>query len=575
MKKGIMCALAAVFLLTVTSTLWAGGGSQSGGASGNATVDRSNFNALGTYPLVKNKDTITVLTIANSLNTDLNQYYMTGWYEDKTNVHVAWQYAPEESFKERVNLALASGEKIDLILGYPWGASGFTQAEMLKFATQRLICPIGDYFDSDTINIKKNLDSVDGFRAALTQPDGKIYSIPDLEECLHCAYYGKLWVNKIFLKNVGINKYPETLDEFKAMLIAFRDKDANGNGDPNDEIPMLGTAEPGTYSSRVDTYLMMTFGVYDDGLNRLYLDNKTVKAAYQQPNFREGLKYLNDLSKQGLISRDSFSISLDQRARINSQKYESIVGVIPYEHMYNLGTREPGQPVRWVDYEAIPPLKGQYGQLARYDPYLKFRVLLCGSMVPITCKNPALVARWLDYFHTWEGTLMTQFGGKGIGWDDADPNGIGAGGTKATFKTYNLQPNDKWYNKNQWPFVPSFRRYSFWQGWQQSSDPLAPDGSGAEGYLYQITEKNYQPYGNPSYAIPPLWYSPADASDMALLTTNINTYVEESIAKFIVGDMDPNKDSDWNSFQTQLKNLDIDRYLQIIQKTYNASAFNK
>jgi hypothetical protein len=51
--------------------------------------------------------------------------------------------------------------------------------------------------------------------------------------------------------------------------------------------------------------------------------------------------------------------------------------------------------------------------------------------------------------------------------------------------------------------------------------------------------------------------------------------VEESIAKFIVGDLDPNKDADWNNFQTQLKNLNIDKYLQIIQKTYDASAFAK
>jgi putative aldouronate transport system substrate-binding protein len=62
---------------------------------------------------------------------------------------------------------------------------------------------------------------------------------------------------------------------------------------------------------------------------------------------------------------------------------------------------------------------------------------------------------------------------------------------------------------------------------------------------------------------------------MALLTTNINTYVEESIAKFIVGDLDPNRDADWNNFQSQLKNLGIDRYLQIIQNTYNTSAFAK
>jgi putative aldouronate transport system substrate-binding protein len=214
--------------------------------------------------------------------------------------------------------------------------------------------------------------------------------------------------------------------------------------------------------------------------------------------------------------------------------------------------------------------------VARYDPYLKFRVLLSGRMVPVTSRNPALIVRWLDYFHSWEGTLASQFGLKGTAWDDADPDGIGAGGVKAAFKNYNITEDHPLYNKTGWPLnLPSFRRANFWATWQQSSDPLAPDGTGVEAYLYQITERNYQPYGNASYAIPPLWYSPEESSEMALLTTNINTYVEESIAKFIVGDLDPNRDADWNNFQAQLKNLGIDRYLQIIQNTYNTSAFAK
>jgi hypothetical protein len=43
----------------------------------------------------------------------------------------------------------------------------------------------------------------------------------------------------------------------------------------------------------------------------------------------------------------------------------------------------------------------------------------------------------------------------------------------------------------------------------------------------------------------------------------------------IVGDLDPNRDADWNNFQSQLRNLGIDRYLRIIQTAYDASAFAK
>jgi putative aldouronate transport system substrate-binding protein len=70
-----------------------------------------------------------------------------------------------------------------------------------------------------------------------------------------------------------------------------------------------------------------------------------------------------------------------------------------------------------------------------------------------------------------------------------------------------------------------------------------------------------------------MYYSADDILQMTTMATNINTYVEESIAKFVVGDL--NIDRDWAAFQNNLKNLGLDRYLQIIQNTYDNSAFAK
>ena len=62
-------------------------------------------------------------------------------------------------------------------------------------------------------------------------------------------------------------------------------------------------------------------------------------------------------------------------------------------------------------------------------------------------------------------------------------------------------------------------------------------------------------------------------SEMAQLMTNINTYVEESIAKFIIGDL--KIDSDWDKYLTELNKLGLPRYLEIIQTTYDNSPFKK
>jgi putative aldouronate transport system substrate-binding protein len=58
---------------------------------------------------------------------------------------------------------------------------------------------------------------------------------------------------------------------------------------------------------------------------------------------------------------------------------------------------------------------------------------------------------------------------------------------------------------------------------------------------------------------------------MGMLTTNLNTYVEESIARFITGQM--SLDTDWDRFQAQLRALGVDEYIKVIQDTYDRSPF--
>jgi putative aldouronate transport system substrate-binding protein len=355
------------------------------------------------------------------------------------------------------------------------------------------------------------------------------------------------------------------------MLLAFKTKDANGNGVPNDEIPLMGAFD--TYGSKVDTFLLSAF-VYTDGENRLSLDNKKVTADFMQNEFQEGLRYLNQLYSEDLLARDSFTATRPVRQQLNSSKYESIIGAMPNIHHGNLGSREASQPVRWIDYEAIAPLKGPKGlQVTRYNYY--GRLSAVNGFVPVTSKNPALVVRWLDWFGSEEGTRMAIFGEKGRGWTDADAGSLGLDGRPATWKEIVVSQSDPYFRNASWgQTYPTIRNEQFRLSQQAVADPRAPDGSGVERFLYDFSKRNYAPYGLAvEKQLPPLYYSNEDAEEMALLQTNVNTYVDESIAKFVIGEL--NIDRDWNTFQTNLKNLGIDRYLSILQKTFDASAFAK
>jgi putative aldouronate transport system substrate-binding protein len=512
---------------------------------------------------------------ALSTITDFDTNWLTEYYEAKTNVHVNWSVAPTDQFKERVNLAFASEDPLDLVLA--GNSTVFKLIDVLNMANQRLIIPIQSYIDSDTINIKKNIPAYEGWRQVLTTPDGSIYAVPSLVEAYHVQYYGKLWINKVFMSNLGL-KVPTTINEFHDMLLAFKNRDANGNGDSNDEIPMMGATN--SFGAKVDTFIVSAY-IYDDGDNRLWLENGKVVASYTRPEFQQGLRTLYQWYTEGLIHKDSFINLRAQRNQVNSQKYESLIGAIPGINHGDMGTRPTGEPVRWIDYEPISPLAGPNGlQITRYDYYDKF--MPSGgfwAVVPSTCRNPALILRWLDWFHSEEGTVAATQGGEGITWKAADPGAIGADGRPAIRQRIRLQQGDKYYNNSSWSgLIPVFETQDIRSGQQTlpsvDANMLNPDGSGAERFLYIMSRDNYAPYGiKPENQIPPLYYSQADVSEMVNLTTNINTYVEESIAKFIVGDL--NVDRDWNTFQQTLKNLGIERYLKIIQDTYDRSSFKR
>ncbi|GHV06625.1 hypothetical protein FACS189485_15460 [Spirochaetia bacterium] len=558
--------LALAFLVSACS----GSKSQTQGSGGG--VDRSNFNALGTFPIVKEKETINVMLAATRAEFNADTNWMTKFYEDKTNVHVNWTIVPVAQYKEKVNLALASDEPLDLIVAGGHSQTMFVMTDILKFAEQGLILPIQDYLESDSVYFKQRLDEIPGWRNVITLPNGGIYQYPSANDCFHCQYYEKEWVNTEFLKNLNL-KVPTTIEEFHDMLVAFKTRDANGNGDPNDEIPIMGAID--NFGTKVSSYLMNAF-IFDDGLNRLFLENGKVVAAFTRPEYQEGLKYINQLYKEGLVSKDSFTQTGANRSKLNSVKYESIIGVIPNTHHGGMGSRETGEPVRWIDYEPIPPLKGPHGmQITRYSYYDKFQTERAAAFLPSSSKNPALVTRWLDWLVSDEGTMTLIFGEKGTSWTDADPGTTGPDGRPAVYKTLTMLPTHPLYNNFNWDqLFPNFRTENFRLTQQTPENMRDPTGEGAERFLYIKTKENYAPYGEPlDMLFPPLYYATEDVSEIATLTTNINTYVEESIAKFIVGDLNIN--TDWNAFQTNLKNLGIDRYIEINQKTYDGSAFAK
>lgn len=534
---------------------------------GGGYSDRSNFNELGTFPLVREMETITVMTYDNTGHFNGYTNPFTSFFEEKTNVRVRWIVVPVGQFKERVSLALASGEQIDVIISGENSQANFTRMELSRLSQQGVILPIQDLIETDTVYFRQRIDTHEGWRESLTLPSGNIYAIPSFNDCFHCRFFARMFVNKRFLENLNLD-IPQTTEEFKQMLIAFRDYDADGDGNPNNEIPLMGAID--NFGSVIDTFLISAF-IFNDGENRLFLDNGRVVASFAQPEFREGLRFLRELFVEGLLSRDSFIASRADRARLNSSRYESIIGAMPNFHNGNMGMRPAGQQVRWLDYYAIPPLIGPTGlRVTRYDPYERF---MWAGVIPYTSRNPALVMRWLDWFMSDEGTRLITFGEKGVGWDDPYPEMTGPDGRPATKRVLDIPIAHPNFGNVTWgPRFPNYRSLDFRHSVQEPEDPLTPDGSARNRFELQNVKANYVPFAvDIEKIIPPLFFPPEVSLEMSALVTGINMFVEESIARFVVGTLC--LDRDWDSYMNNLRRLGLERYLYIMQTAYEASPF--
>lgn len=163
-----------------------------------------------------------------------------------------------------------------------------------------------------------------GVMDMLTLSDGSIRSlVTGIGASNEGADYKALWyINKNWLENVGMD-VPATKEEFYEVMCAFRDQDANGNGDPNDEIPITFAEVPSANAQLMN--LANSFGIA--GLASVtdnyyyYLEDGTVKTTLDTEPFRAFLEWANQYAEEGLLDVEGFSQTMDQyKAKLTEDK---------------------------------------------------------------------------------------------------------------------------------------------------------------------------------------------------------------------------------------------------------------
>lgn len=522
----------------------------------------------GEFPITNEKVTLRVFAPSIPTIIDLATNEFTVWYEERTGVRIEWITAPQESASDVLNMMLAGNDLPDIILGVQVSPA----TEELYGTAEKMFLPLNDLIDKYAPNFKAILDARPEVKAQITALDGNIYALPSIQDCYHCSYSQKMWVNHHWLEKLGI-KAPTTTDEFYDMLVAFRDRDPNGNG-IKDEIPLIGAKENEGWFQSVTGFVLNAF-VYDSGVYVPIKDYVTkdgvVDTAINKEGYREGLRYLQKLYKEGLIYPDSLTMKYDQ-VKALALAEEELVGAAPAGHsamFLDIVTN----PERYSHYSALAPLQGPDG--TRNVTHFPYSAVETGEFI-ITEVNPypEISMRWADDFYNYRTSMARAWGKEGEGWREAEQGELGLDGeTPALFKT--LVPFDEQAQNENWSWLGiEFTDNALWNGINVTTPDMdLYSADGFEKLLWVETEDKYEPYKSDEYKeLPGLRMNSIDTDELTMLQIQLKNYIEESRSRFIIGDL--NLDNDWETYLGNLKDLGLDRYLELKQIAYDAAFKN-
>lgn len=205
---------------------------------------------------------------------------MVKYWNDKFNVDLKALDIDNSKYNEILNLKFASGEIPDVLK-----PAGFINFQ--KYVSQDLLAEIPlDVLkkNAPTIYSKTVEASPNAFKYATI--NNKIYGIPLLS--FHSEYRNATVFRGDWMKNVGVEKTPETLDEFEKLMYKFSNEDPDKNGQKD----TFGLSEDG---------LLAVYGAYGQIPNQWSeIDGKLVYGAVQ-PEMKEALGKLNQWFKDKVI----------------------------------------------------------------------------------------------------------------------------------------------------------------------------------------------------------------------------------------------------------------------------------
>ncbi len=529
----------------------------------------------GTLPIVTDGYQLVFAMRPDYRVSDLNNNPLTKWLEDQTGIDlVMHEFAGSASdAATQVNLMMTGGEKLPDIIRL----TDFSESLKAEHVREGNIVNLAGYMMTDapyfTQAMKTSYGEGKEYRKMIeyylgrsSDPvSGYVYNFPQIYDQTTLAVNTQVMINVDWLEKLNLQK-PTTVDELYNVLVAFRDQDPNGNG-KKDEIPMVGTTR--ALYRGIDLWLINAFTQYNQTIGGLQVQDGNVYCAATTDAYREALKFINKLIKEGLLYQNIFTMShTDLKSLINpSAGQPQIVGIAA--SWISSDWLSDNDAI--FSYEPTPALGdagfgvGGYGM---FDPDTQYNYV----MVTSSCERPEVAVRLLDFMTSKEAFLRQRWGEKGVQWDDIENTqyaGKGEGMGHMGGDAHIVLLGDSAATNCRWFHQMTFNAQDVWQYYL---DPAEAETSilmknrlcMKENIEYQVAA------GMPEESFEFWTFTEDEWEIYAENDTAIYSYINRARAEFCAGTRDPNSDTDWEIYLENLEDLKIqESWIETAQASYD------
>lgn len=526
MRKGAVLFLATVMMLEVA------GCGQKGAAPISSTeetvpeqsereavAENSLFNTNGELPIVNEEITLKVLTMDDPTyptgHADTSKIF--DYLTEKTGIKFEIESYVAEELEQKLPLIMAGNDLPDIF----WRV--FTlPSDAMSYGEQGKVLELDNLVDEYGYYTKQALENVEDAMGYFKSANGHIYGLPRINGS---PQVHGLSINEVWLDNLGLD-HPKTLEELYDVLVAFKEQDANGNGDPNDEIPMtVSSGSDMNFKKAMMSYVGInqyfpatgaTFDADDDG--KVYLTPISEK-------YRYVLETLHKFYEEGLLDNELFTHTSDE---YTAKREDDRVGVT----------------VAWTPQQKEKPNITQRSLLltsSYCDEYVQPAGSLlnpCLFSISATTQYPEICFLLGDYIYSEEISwlLINGMEGETFEWED-----------KENFQIKSLKENEYYLYVNSW-------ERKEWV--QESADEGEREDTAKKLENYKVAFQHFIPY------------TVEETDTISALATDIGSVIDENFVQFVTGDKELN-DVAWDEYVALVESLGAEELTAVYQSAYD------